>query len=420
MTRFKFLHAADLHIDSPLKGLELRAGAPVERLRGATRRALSALVELAVQEQGAFVVLAGDLFDGPWPDMRTGIWTSQQLARLGQHNIAVYLLRGNHDAQSKVRQAVSWPDNVHEFPADKPHTFELPALGVALHGQGFSTPQVSQDLAAGYPPARAGSFNIGVLHTSLTGDPQHDTYAPTTEQTLCGRGYDYWALGHVHQRRVVRGADPFIAYCGNTQGRHIREQGAKGCLLASVEDGRLVDVGFHATDSLRWSLVELMLDEQDTLPQLYDRVKLQMEACREDAEGRFAAVRLVVRGACAAHRQLVSLADRELATAEIRNVAAHVPDVWLEKIHLETSSPLDLQRLRQGRDLLGQLLRSIHQAADEPRQLEGLADCLMVLERRVPALLKEAGVSLSQPEHLRRWLSQAEGMLVALLDEGES
>lgn len=413
---FRFIHAADLHIDSPLKGFDLHAGAPAERLRGATREALTRLVDLAIAERVAFVLIAGDLFDGPWPDMRTGIWTAQQFARLGQQQIPVYLLRGNHDAQSKVRQAVSWPDNVHELAVDAPETRVLDDLGVALHGQGFANQAVTQDLAAAYPAAIPRLVNIGMLHTSLTGDPQHDTYAPTSEEVLRSKGYDYWALGHVHQRRVVREADPHIAFSGNTQGRHVRETGAKGCSLVTVTDGRIAAVEFRPTDVLRWFQLELSLDAGDTLEDLYRKVPERLRACREQAEGRYAAVRLSVSGSCRAHRELTSLSKRVEVDAELHALATRVPELWLERVRLETTAPVDLARLRNGQDLLAGLFRELEAATRDGTRLAALAAALEPLAHRAPKTLADAGLRLDDPEQLRRWLGQAEGLLAALVE----
>ena len=172
----KFLHAADLHLDAQLKGLEAYEGAPVARIRNATRVAFENVVALAIREKVAFVVLAGDLFDGKWTDQQTGLWTAGQFRRLEREGIKVYLLRGNHDAAAEVRQSTNWPANVSEFPVDRPGSFVDEQLRVALHGQGFSTRETQEDLAKNYPPPVAGLFNIGVLHTSLMGDPQHDRF----------------------------------------------------------------------------------------------------------------------------------------------------------------------------------------------------------------------------------------------------
>ena len=270
----KFIHTADLHIDSPLLGLQQYQGAPFQRLRQATRDAFENLVTLAIQQQVKLVIIAGDLFDGHWRDMQTGIWMAHQFRRLQQEHIDVYLLRGNHDAASRVRQCIRWPANVHEFPTDRPGSFVLDDVGIALHGQGFPQREVPQDLVCGYPAAVPGLLNVGVLHTSLTGDPNHDTYAPTSEDILVGCGYQYLALGHIHARRVVRDR-PYIAFSGNCQGRHIREAGAKGCFLASVADGEIERVEFVATDTLRWQVAEVLVGESDSTDDVLERVRLR-------------------------------------------------------------------------------------------------------------------------------------------------
>ena len=231
----RFIHAADLHIDSPLRGLSRYPGPPLERLRGATRRALERLVDLALAEQVDFVLLAGDLYDRDWPDFHTGLFVRSQMVRLGQAGIRVFIVQGNHDAHGVITRQVSWPDNVKLFSSRSAETVHWAEIGVAIHGRSFPDRAVPEDLVPDYPPAVPGCFNIGLLHTSLTGMEGHDTYAPTSVAVLQTKGYDYWALGHVHQRQVVS-QQPRVVYPGNMQGRHARETGAKGCELVKLLD----------------------------------------------------------------------------------------------------------------------------------------------------------------------------------------
>jgi predicted phosphodiesterase len=417
----KFIHAADLHIDSPLVGLYCYEGAPAQRLREATRRALENLVTLAIEEQVAFAIVAGDLFDGQWRDMQTGLFTARQFRRLREAKIDVYLVRGNHDAASQVRQAVTWPDNVHEFSVPKAETVRLDDLGVALHGRGFAQPEVNQDPVPEYPVPVQGLFNIGVLHTNVDGSPEHDPYAPTSHATLEAKGYDYWALGHIHKRRTIA-EHPHIAYPGNTQGRKVSETGAKGCLLVSVEDGQLAKVEFRPTDVVRWHWATVSPGDHDGLPELYAAVRAQLERCREASDGRFAAVRLTVDGRCAAHQALLRSGPRAEAIAEIRNQANELDeDVWVEEIRLQTSPAVDLEKLRAGGDLVGDLLRQIDGLASNQEELTALGKYLMPLEQAQPAVLQQAGILLQDPERLKSWLRQAEGLLVGhLLSGGDS
>jgi DNA repair exonuclease SbcCD nuclease subunit len=419
---FKFIHTADLHIDSPLRGLEAYEGAPIEQFRAATRVAFENLVTLAIDHEVSFVIIAGDLFDGKWQDMKTGLWTAGQFRRLERERIPVYLLRGNHDAASKVRQAVTWPENVHEFSVRKPETFLLEPIEVALHGQGFSHQECNEDLASTYPQAVAGMFNIGVLHTSLTGSADHDTYAPTSEAVLRSKGYDYWALGHIHQRSEPPASSrPYIGYSGNTQGRHIRETGPRGCLLNTVVAGELETTEFLETDTLRWHLAAVHLSERDDIGNLLAQVRHQVAACHESGAGRISAIRIVVRGACAAHRELVHAPRREETLAEIRNLANELDDeVWIEKIKLETRPPIDIDRLRDGSNLVAELLRAIEELRRDEVKLTTLAEELSPLAAKAGAELNECGIDLHDPTQLRNWLQQAEGLLVSQLLEADT
>jgi DNA repair exonuclease SbcCD nuclease subunit len=203
----KFLHTADCHLDALLRGLEQYEGCPADRIRHSTRDAFANIVALAIDEAVDFVVIAGDLFDGDWTNQQTALWAATQFRRLQKEGIEVFLIRGNHDAMAESRQSITWPENVHEFPVSAAETVRIDRLGVALHGRGFAGRETTADLASEYPPAVPGLFNIGILHTSLAGDPRHDTYAPTSERVLVGKDYDYWALGHVHTYRQVRERD---------------------------------------------------------------------------------------------------------------------------------------------------------------------------------------------------------------------
>jgi DNA repair protein SbcD/Mre11 len=422
---FRFIHAADLHIDSPLRGLEAYPGAPTDRLRNATRDAFENLVQLAIDETVAFVIIAGDLFDGQWKDMNTGIWTAGQFRKLERAGIPVCLIRGNHDAESKVRTGIRWPGNVHEFSVRKPQTFTSTQLGlpesidVVVHGQGFARPDIQEDLAADYPEAVAGHFNIGVLHTSLTGDPAHDRYAATTVEVLRNRGYDYWALGHIHIRSEPPiSKEPYVAFSGNTQGRHIRETGAKGCLLVSVEDGGLASVEFRDTDTLRWHRAAVALDQADTLNELYEKTRDALQECLDQSDGRFAAVRVEISGACEAHREIVRPGIQEEVVSQIRDIANEWDDeIWIEKVKLNTAAPINVEQLRQGHDLLGELLRDVASLSEDTDQLsELIAESLATLSAKAGPELQAAEISLTNPELLQTWLQQAEGLLLARLE----
>jgi DNA repair exonuclease SbcCD nuclease subunit len=413
----KFLHAADLHLDAQLKGLEACEGAPVERIREATRDALRNLISLALREEVDFVLIAGDLFDRGWASIKTWLWTKNEFARLQRQQIPVYLIRGNHDSVGEGSQRLTWPSHVHEFRGDRPETKYLPALRVALHGQSFAGRAVTEDLAENYPDPVSGAFNIGILHTSLTGDAAHETYAPTTPDVLALKGYDYWALGHIHSHRVER-EEPRVVFPGCTQGRHINEPGEKGCVVVTVEGGHIVESDFHPIDAVRWQRVQIALTPSDHASDLIERVREDLERVREECDGRQAAVRIELTGSYGGHRELVSDAGREEAFAEIRHVAQALGDVWVEKIRVRTSPPVDVAQLRRGQDLLGELLRDIERlSSGSDDELQELTEALRPLAGKAAAELQQAEVKLDSAESLRQWIGQTEGLVVSLLTE---
>ena len=190
MASFRFLHAADIHLDSPLKGLAGQDGNAAERVRTATREALDQLVSLTIEEQVDFLIIAGDLYDGDWRDYKTGLFFAGQMGRLNASNVPVYLLHGNHDAESQITRRLDLPDNVDVFGTRKPETFALEHL-VALHGQSFRQRDVTENLVPDYPAPVSGAFNIGVLHTGLGGMGGHANHAPCSFDDLANKGYDF-------------------------------------------------------------------------------------------------------------------------------------------------------------------------------------------------------------------------------------
>ena len=281
----KFIHTADIHLDSPLKGLEAHEDAPVEEIRGATRRAFDNLIDLTIEEEVDFVLIAGDLYDGDWKDYNTGLFFAARMGRLSKAGIKVFIVSGNHDAASQITKAMPLPDNVTLFSPRKPQSVKLDDLGVIIHGQSYSFRAVTENLASQYPQNDSNYFNIGLLHTSLTGREGHEDYAPCTLDELKSKGYDYWALGHVHKREIVS-EDPWIVFPGNIQGRHIKETGAKGATLVTVEDGRITAVEERELDVLRWATCRVDLSECETSDSVYDAVRQDFEQELDQADGK--------------------------------------------------------------------------------------------------------------------------------------
>ena len=421
MPRLKFIHCSDLHVDSPLDGLERYPGAPVEALRGATREALRNLVSLAIDRGVDFVVIAGDVFDGDWRDINTGLFFVSQMRRLDRAGIPVYVKRGNHDAASEITRALAMPGNVHEFPVRHAHTFRIESLRVALHGRSFGERAVPQDLAASYPSPVPGWLNVGVLHTSLSGYAAHDPYAPTTVDTLRGLGYDYWALGHVHAREVLRERSPRIVYCGNLQGRHAGETGPKGCELVEWVDGELRAEPV-ALDVVRWARLSLPIDGLVHVPDFLRTAERAFRAAHERADGRLSAWRLQLEGVGPLHRWLAAHAD--VAHGELRSLADAASGglAWVEKVRLDCRPPP--QRIAPSpEDPLAECLRLVAELAEDPARLCAFGDAsLREMVAKLPSALRTGpgGLGLDDPARLAALLREAEALLLERLAGGQA
>ncbi len=407
---FRFLHAADLHLDSPLRGLETYPDAPVEQIRNATRRALDNLVTLAQEQEVAFVLLSGDIFDHSWRDFHTALFFAQCMGRLREAGISVYGVSGNHDAANPIGKTLRPPDNVHFFSATKPGSVTLEHCNTVIHGQSYSSRETSEDLAAEYPPAVAGALNIGLLHTSLTGRPGHEPYAPTHPDILGNKGYDYWALGHVHEREVVT-RDPWIVFPGTIQGRHIRETGPKGCSLVEVEDGRIRDVVHQDIDVLRWFRGNVDCGPCTCDDDVRHAVRAELQAARDAGEGRPVAVRLECTGATRMHAQLH---DRQRHfQEEWRTLAAEMGDLWIEQIRVHTRPPEDQSQEVDPESPLGELMQCI--AAQELPE-----SCTKELEDLMKQLPKEItegeeGFNLKEPQQWQRMQDDVRELLLGRL-----
>lgn len=352
---FRFLHTADLHLDSPLRGLKSRNEEGVEALLGASRKAFEALIGLAISEAVDFVVIAGDVYDRDWKGYETGLFFRRGMARLNTAGIPVYLISGNHDAASVITKQLSLPENVHVFPSKKPATVQPDAWPVAIHGMSFPNRVVGENLVPLYPAAVSGKFNLGLLHTSLAGGDGHDTYAPCSVADLQGKGYDYWALGHIHQPRVVH-QDPWIVYPGNLQGRHIRECGARGCRLVTVDDSLAVTAcDWHSLDVARWAEQRVDFGGVGSIEEALPRLRTAMGEAVEAAEDRLLALRLVVEGVTSINGALRGRPDRLETEAGIIAGDFGEGTVWIEKIKIATRPEVSLEELAQ-RDGLTQVV----------------------------------------------------------------
>ena len=414
----KLLHAADLHIDSPLRGLSRYEGAPAEEIRKAARHAVENLVELATTESVDAVLLAGDVYDGDWKDYKTGLFFAAQMRRLQAADIPVMLVAGNHDAASTITRELRLPDNVHRFATDRPESVVREDLGLAVHGQGYAVRDVTENLAARYPDPCPGLYNVGLLHTALSGGYDgHATYAPCGVGELVASGYDYWALGHVHTRQVVHEEQPWIVFPGNTQGRHARETGGKGATLVTVADDGRASLEHRDLDVVRWALVEVDASGARDVEDVLDRLDHAFARERKRAGGRLLAARAHIVGASDAHEALWR--DRVRLEAEARALASGSAGVWLEKLRLRTRH---VELADSGADvpeLVADLARTAAALRADPAELERLVATVPGLGKIDPGV-RDEGIAPDDAAWREEIFTQAVELLTAMIgaDDG--
>lgn len=415
---FKFIHAADIHLDSPLRGLSKYESAPVEAIRSACRRAFENLVDLAIKEKVAFVLLAGDLYDGDWKDYSTGIFLSRQVGRLAQHGIKVFAVAGNHDAANRMTRALDPPSNMKIFSAGKVETIQLAALSVSIHGRSFETQHVDENLAAGFCDAQKGMFNIGLLHTSLDGREGHANYAPCTLDDLRSKGYQYWALGHIHKQEIVT-KDPFVVFPGCIQGRHIRESGPKGCLVVTVEDETVRETEKISLDVLRWTHTQIYLTDIEDRREVLQKIREAIEKEQISAEGRPFAMRIKLKGATRISDQLAAFPERLEKQIKACGAETAGDGLWIERVENITTGKHDLETVLADDNALGKLLKAIISTPDDADQIDGLESEITTLRQKIPleAFGSDTGFDLNDNQTIQRIIREAKKMLVGRLLE---
>jgi len=331
----KILHTADIHLDSPLGTLALRDENLRQKVQTATRSAFQKIIDLALAENVRALLISGDLYDGTQRSATTAAFLREQLNRLREKNIAVFYIKGNHDAENPITGNVNLPDNVRVF-SERGEKVQIEGTDIFVHGVSFSGKHAPDSLLDKFQAPEPGSVNIAMLHTSLAGSAGHDNYAPCSVNDLTDMGFDYWALGHVHKRRVYS-QSPFIVMPGIPQGRDIGEAGAKSVTLLTVDNGRIsieerhsAQVEFHRRE------VDLTgADSEDDVRQrigagLLDAVR---GLCSEN--GIF---RVTLTGKTPLHWLL--LRDRDTWEETVHRMAEDIGRLWIEKLdfHLEKQS----------------------------------------------------------------------------------
>lgn len=423
---FRFVHAADLHLDSPFRGFEqglekLENGpAVLRRLRESTFSAFDRIIDLCLQEQVDFLLLAGDVFDEADHSLRAELKLHAGLERLSGAGIRTFLVYGNHDHAGGWRAGLVPPDGVHIFGTDR-----VTAVPVMRDGReiarvyGISYPQrsVTENLARRFVRDPGAPFAIGLLHTNVDAVGGHADYAPCRLEELVTAGFDYWALGHVHQPQVLHAGGPWVVYPGNPQGRDIREAGPRGCYLVTVSESGRVRPEFRAVDGVRWRRREVAIDETTTGQDLLGILEEALAETAAETPALDIVVRFEITGRGPLHSRLGSAYIDDLTTQLREAHTGGTTFALVESIRVYTGPALDRDELERSGTLLGDVVALGRQSRRDPELRGALVAALEPLTgHRIAHFLDEEARAADEGA----LLAAAEDYLLDLLVDEES
>lgn len=378
---FRFLHVADVHLDSPLRSLALRDRELAELIGNATRQAFSRVVDLCLEEDVDALLIAGDLYDGDQTSMRTALFLGGELKRLDERQIRTFAIRGNHDHLARITKELVLPDSVTVFGGRA----DVVQLGnVAIHGLSFAQAHAPESLLPRFKAPIEGVVNIGLLHTSLDGAAGHDPYAPCSTRELAATGFRYWALGHVHARKVSEGATT-IVMPGMLQGRDIGEAGPKSATLVTVRDDGSIEIAERKTSLARFERLELDVSAAQDWRDVAKTIGTGLTAAREAADCEHLVARVMLTGATSLAWRMRR--DADLLLSEAQAHANALGATWIDKLEVK-AMPGPSPRAEGG--AFGELQRSmLGEVGSAEATTQAVLTAIEDVRRQLPGELRD-------------------------------
>ena len=380
MNPFKFVHAADLHLDSPFKGLGSRIPDDVaDILRNATFDTYDRIVSLCIEENVDALLIAGDVYDHETRSFRAQYRFIEGLNKLSEAGINSYICHGNHDPLDGWQSKLDFPKGCYRF-GKKAESYPLrenKPEEILIHGISYPTRVVQENLIPEFSRLEKAQFNIGVIHANVDSDPNHDPYAPCTLDDLRQTSYDYWALGHVHTRKILNKELPTVVYPGNPQGRHINEEGPRGVYMVEVDSNGNVETEFRPLDLVRWNRITIDGSTLESDQSLIDSLESAFAESLKQSEGRSVVTRVHVTGPSPIHKTLI-MEDYANQVCEELNAGYQFENPFLlcEKIEISTTPVLDREELKNGNDFVSELLNLSDQISNDGNQISELLQSL--------------------------------------------
>jgi DNA repair exonuclease SbcCD nuclease subunit len=413
MTKVKFIHTADLHLDTPFKGLTNWNSELAKRLKNATLGSLKKIVDLGIQKNVDFLVISGDIFDSENQSLAAQLNFVEEIQRLAEKGIPAYFICGNHDPLSSWLEDLQMPENVFRFNASEVEnmTFRKNGEPVAdIHGISFGDKTVSKNLARSYKVNDQPSpVNIALLHGTVGTPGPHENYAPFKVEDIAGKGFDYWALGHIHKRQVVRQKHPAVIYPGNPQGRDFGEKGAKGCYMVEIDQNKTPVISFVPVQQIRFEELEIDLTGEDTINVLPGKIQESITGLNDYEQNTSYIIRISLTGSTPLHSRFNNPGEME-QVLEFLNEGQlkQTHFTWIDSIEVNTRPVIDIDEIRKSSDFPGEILNAIEQYESDPQKIK---DWIESVDKEFTGQAKREIEGLSEDDH-RQIIEKAKWMLL--------
>lgn len=377
MSRIRFIHTADLHLDTPFKGLSSWNADLSKKLKDATFKSFKNIIDLCISKKVDFLIISGDIFDSENKSLAAQLKFVSELKRLSDKGIATYFTCGNHDPLKSWMDTIKLPENVYRFGSSKGQfiTFKKGKDAIAdIHGISFNDKAVKENLATDYKLApNPAPISIAVLHGTVGIPGPHENYAPFKTRDVVKKRFDYWALGHIHKKQVIHPSNPSIIYPGNPQGRDFGESGEKGCYFVEISKGNDPVAEFIPTQLIRFEDLTIYMTEVDQIELLQGKINEALEHVDYYNENANYLLRITLNGRTGLHSYLND-------QIQIEELVQHYNDeqfdkqyfTWIDKIYVNTQPDIDLEKIKNGVGFSSEILRSFDMYLDDNKKLAEL------------------------------------------------
>jgi DNA repair protein SbcD/Mre11 len=379
MPSVKFIHTADLHLDTPFKGLSNLNSELADKLKDATFKSFKKIIDLCIENKVDFLIISGDIFDSENKSLKAQREFIFEITRLSNHGIHTYFNCGNHDLLNSWLDILQLPDKVYRFGCDNVESVNYTKNGIPvadIYGISFEKKEVRKNTAVKYKLNNNPSpISIAVHHGTIGNAGPHENYAPFKIEDIVKEKFDYWALGHIHKRQVIHETEPMIVYPGNPQGRDFGESGAKGCYIIEIESGHKPIAEFIPTQLIRFEIINIDLKDETTINELSKKIEEAPKVIDNYEENVSYILRIVLTGRTLLHKHLIKHGELyELIKSFNDGQLLQLNFIWIDRIDLKTQSVIPIEEIKNRNDFPADVLKIFDEYENDPQELSQLIE----------------------------------------------